>query len=346
VKVIGMTDREYDYEDIGIGDIFTVSEVDDRDGDTWFEDNRKCLHASEYIVLVPTDVIHHDGKRWRWREVKRMAKVGECIMIVAPKDTCGDYSNGDVFTVSSVQRDGVDVVQPDHSKLSWMFHDEYRVLEPIDAPFFPLPSFPTCSPTPSDGDRIAALEKRVAELEKRPTVNVYDRVLAAEEVREHYEQSKPFYTREQVIDIAKRDIEILSARRDLHEEVHFVVNRGKRTIVALIRDPLYKTVLARGVAKCETGDCFNLTLGKCIALYRATCRAVPSYYTNAQQPTEAQVGDVVTWADRTRSYCVTRPWDGHTMDFFSLQSGYPFENYDAKYVEIVDDSHDYFGLDA
>ena len=50
---------------------------------------------------------------------------------------------------------------------------------------------------------------------------------------------------------------------------------------------------ARGKAKCAQGDTFNVHIGKAIALRRALGLPVPSEYTNAPQPTEPKVGDVV-----------------------------------------------------
>jgi hypothetical protein len=182
---------------------------------------------------------------------------------------------------------------------------------------------------------------------------------------------KDTYTREQVVDMAKHDVEELLS--SCHENVpclfggmcgyypttnstnaidfvDFRVDRNKRTVVALIRmrdvgktPPGVSKVWARGIAKCEALDCFNVWIGKALSLRRALGLDVPDYYINAPKPTVAQVGDMVTWGYGTTLYCVTRPWDGRSMDFYSMQSGFPFDNYDAKYVAIVDDSHDYAG---
>lgn len=73
----------------------------------------------------------------------------------------------------------------------------------------------------------------------------------------------------------------------------FVVNKGKRTVVALMRGELSDTVYSRGIAKCAPGDCFNVHIGKAIALRRALDLEVPDEYLNAPQPTDVRVGDVV-----------------------------------------------------
>ncbi|MGF9711650.1 hypothetical protein [Paenibacillus naphthalenovorans] len=74
--------------------------------------------------------------------------------------------------------------------------------------------------------------------------------------------------------------------------VEFVVNRDKRTVVALIRE-IDGEVWARGIAKCAPGDVFNTHIGRAISLRRALGLEVPDEYVNAPQPTEVKAGDVV-----------------------------------------------------
>ncbi len=50
----------------------------------------------------------------------------------------------------------------------------------------------------------------------------------------------------------------------------------------------------RGIAKATPDDCFNIHIGKAIALRRALGLAVPDEYLNAPQPTEVRVGDFVS----------------------------------------------------
>lgn len=80
-----------------------------------------------------------------------------------------------------------------------------------------------------------------------------------------------------------------------HVTTEFSVNKEKRTVVALLR---YKyitdgVVRLKGIAKCAPDDCFNVHIGKAIALRRALGLDVPSEYMDAPQPTEVRVGDVV-----------------------------------------------------
>ena len=73
----------------------------------------------------------------------------------------------------------------------------------------------------------------------------------------------------------------------------FIVNSEKRTVVVLLRGVDSHEIFARGIAKAAPDDCFNVWLGKAIALHRALGLEVPDEYLNTPQPTEVRVGDVV-----------------------------------------------------
>lgn len=118
---------------------------------------------------------------------------------------------------------------------------------------------------------------------------------------EQYQQQR----RDEIVERAKRDIDELRDDKDGLYEVpfkgtfnyvcyaDFIVNRDKRTVVALLRIFKQGKVLARGIANCHPNDCFNVHIGKAIALRRALKIEVPDEYLNAPQPTEVRVGDVV-----------------------------------------------------
>src|SRR5690625_1093116 len=76
-------------------------------------------------------------------------------------------------------------------------------------------------------------------------------------------------------------------------DVEFVINREKRTVVALMSGHSSGYIHSKGIAKCAPGDCFNVHIGKAIALRRALDEEVPEEYLNAPQPTEVRVGDIV-----------------------------------------------------
>ncbi|WP_077297368.1 hypothetical protein [Virgibacillus pantothenticus] len=77
--------------------------------------------------------------------------------------------------------------------------------------------------------------------------------------------------------------------------VEFVVNREKRTVVALLRRYFTYRVHARGIAKCHPDDCFNEHIGKYIALLRACGNTVADEYLYTPQPTEVRVDVVVEY---------------------------------------------------
>ncbi|MEC0429339.1 hypothetical protein [Bacillus subtilis] len=110
--------------------------------------------------------------------------------------------------------------------------------------------------------------------------------------------------RDEIVEQAKADVEELSNygngvwyETDVFTKatcnVEFVINRDKRTVVALVKGVRTGKVYAKGIAKAAPDDCFNVHIGKAIALRRALGLAVPDEYLNAPQPTEVRVGDVV-----------------------------------------------------
>lgn len=101
-------------------------------------------------------------------------------------------------------------------------------------------------------------------------------------------------TRDDVVEEAKRLIEAdtYEASQRIHN-VEFIVNREKRTVVALLRGVYTDIVHARGKAKCDPNDCFNEFLGKAIALRRALKEPVPEMLLNAPQPIGREIGDKV-----------------------------------------------------
>lgn len=104
--------------------------------------------------------------------------------------------------------------------------------------------------------------------------------------------------RDEIVERAKKNVDIFLKRGtddypSFMYEAEFIVNKEKRTVVALIKGRNSRHVYTRGIAKCAPGDCFNVHIGMEIALRRALGLAVPDEYLNAPQPTEVRVGDVV-----------------------------------------------------
>lgn len=95
--------------------------------------------------------------------------------------------------------------------------------------------------------------------------------------------------RDRIVAKARKDIDELKVKIPRHlEYTEFVVNREKSTVVALIRNMFTNEVRARGIAKCAPSDCFNVHIGKAIALRRALGLFVPTEYLNVPQPTEVE----------------------------------------------------------
>ncbi|MEG7333295.1 hypothetical protein [Bacillus sp. 0102A] len=107
--------------------------------------------------------------------------------------------------------------------------------------------------------------------------------------------------RDEIVEQAKADVEKLTEETQtdyfwLDCAVNVVVNRSKRTVVILLKGGYTGDIYAKGIAKAAPDDCFNVHIGKVIALRRALGLAVPDEYLNAPQPTEVRVGDVVHYS--------------------------------------------------
>jgi hypothetical protein len=161
--------------------------------------------------------------------------------------------------------------------------------------------------------------------------------------------------RDEIVEQAKRDVEELKTARNLlgvrgypYKDkfvafADFIVNKDKRTVVALIRYQDERKVLSRGIAKCHPNDCFNVHIGKAIALRRALGLDVPDEYLNAPQPTEVRVGDIAK-SKRTGRVCkVKRFCEDEIRD---TTWGRPFyidgvgSWLGTEQVNIIDDSRD------
>jgi hypothetical protein len=167
---------------------------------------------------------------------------------------------------------------------------------------------------------IQSLKERVTALEQIEKKRMYDEAYNdylngdLDEIIESSVKEARQLTRDDIIEMAKRDVAELgrsssmtptrilysmkvgeyngfSFSRKCYAE--FIVNREKRTVVALLRGYNTDRVVSRGIAKCHPDDCFNAHIGRAIALRRALGLEVPDEYLNAPQPTEVMVGDIV-----------------------------------------------------
>jgi hypothetical protein len=146
--------------------------------------------------------------------------------------------------------------------------------------------------------------------------------------------------RDEIVEKAKRDVkhETLEATQSLLR-AKFVVNSEKRTVVCLMERFDLGYIAKRGIAKCDPSDCFNVHIGKAIALRRALGLEVPAEYLNAPQPTEVRVGDVVE-SKRGLIRKVIRFCDGERGNYH----GRPFFTgtgwLGVNQVKVIDDSRE------
>jgi len=114
----------------------------------------------------------------------------------------------------------------------------------------------------------------------------------------------PQAKRDRIVEQAKKDVEELTGESGVFRatlegyknqaaQARFVINKKKRTAVALIIGYYSKNVYERGIAKAHPNDCFNVHIGKAISLRRALGLEVPVEYLNAPQPTRVRKGDIV-----------------------------------------------------
>lgn len=86
--------------------------------------------------------------------------------------------------------------------------------------------------------------------------------------------------------------------RNKYYRVSFVVDRKKRTVVALVRKATFSGRITstnpdhKGISKANPDDVFNVYIGMAIAALRAFDLDVPEKFTNAPKPLGVKVGDI------------------------------------------------------
>ncbi|WP_338461596.1 hypothetical protein V5G20_17885 [Brevibacillus borstelensis] len=284
--------------DVRKGEVLTVKSVKE---DRVQAVQERYIAASpipaEYVVLEPTSTVIVDGVRYR--EEKRKARVGERVLIVNPSTTDGKYDKGDVLTIVRYGLVGLPVSNVGRTVLE----KEYVVLTPVAEP-----SAPITITIPAIHVTVASMDDAVQAVADAVKAEISKLAVA------HPKSKSAQELRDEIVERAKADVAELTAigtdedvllegsanvRGDFYR-VDFVVNRDKRTVVALVRPTNgYRTftkggvTLFKGIAKCAPGDVFNSHIGRAIALRRALGLEVPTEYTSAPQPTEIRIGDVV-----------------------------------------------------
>ena len=127
------------------------------------------------------------------------------------------------------------------------------------------------------------------------------------------EPSSPILTREEIIKEAKDSIEKLKGSNNfyitneaLRVKAEFHINRNKRTVAVLLRGAVSNNIYAKGIAKCDPADTFNVHIGKAIALYRALGKPVPEQFIKTPQPETSEIGDIVKYCGKT--YIIGTNW--------------------------------------
>lgn len=281
---------------------------------------------------------------------KRKAKVGERILITNALMASGGYKNGDILTVEGsietsgilgyVFAQGIDVSILDGEYeviVDETEADNVGIIEKLQADLVQTKA------------ELEALKERVRVLEqiekKRVDDEVYNEYLngnlddiienSIKEARKWEAQIK----RDEIIEKAKREVEEIRNDPIQMEGLlaTFIVDREKRMVTALLSSVLTGVVERQGVAKCHPDDCFNIHLGKIIALYKALGLEVPDEYLNAPQPTEVRVGDIVEYVNTRGEKELCEAVDRY------VSPDEPYIHYKstgAKKSKIIDDSRE------
>ncbi|MEK5178498.1 hypothetical protein [Paenibacillus odorifer] len=215
-------------------------------------------------------------------------------------------------------------------------------------------------------DDIKALEERTLTFEKRILALETDSAPACVSVASGpVDNALPTFAksaqqvRDEIVECAKADVsDLLSQRaypvvtveglnRSMNSYAHYVdyvVNKEKRTVVAIVKHKDGGRVRVVGKSKCAPGETFNVHIGRAIALYRALGCEVPAEYLTCPQPETVRVGDVVLW---------TNSYDAEDTQVFTIASvlseGYRFVGgeWDGfETVRVIDDSREDGGISA
>jgi len=294
-------------------------------------------------VTILTD---ENGVQREYREVKRKARVGERIKSLK-NDHMKGFNVGDIFEVT--RRDkmchltGTVFTDKNGAERAFWLPEEYVVLEPTGIVIVDGVRYRPVNETDMKVCNVTinvtvngTIEDVVRAVESELKAKMFESFYLASRDPEKYALKPKPLTREQIIEKAKRDVaEMEQAYMDANvESVYFVVNREKRTVVALLK--YCGTVMSRGIAKCAPDDCFNVHIGKAIALRRALGLEVPAEYLNAPQPTEVRVGDIVEFEKEGRIATVVADW--------VRQMDIPRETFLSTAVEyggkVIDDSRE------
>ncbi|MEE5181069.1 hypothetical protein JDW21_19470 [Bacillus subtilis] len=253
----------------------------------------------------------------------RKAKNGEKILITDKKGISPLYNNGDILTVTYYGGVASEVKEV-HNEL--IVHNEYETVvymenskeENKEKEFHSLNKFEWKSHLKNmDKKELCNL---VTDIFDEISTRAYGEGYRQGRFDQEMEQDEKPKTktdqerRNEIIEQAKRDVKDLinhgmpdaevdpSKGNDTYQEkiytVEFLSDSDKRKVTALVKRKRDKHPRHVGRAKALPEDCFNVHIGKAIALRRALGLEVPEEYFNAPQPTEVHVGDVLTFREQ------------------------------------------------
>ncbi|MCM3784340.1 hypothetical protein M3231_15255 [Neobacillus mesonae] len=312
----------------------------------------------DYVVLEPSDIVRINSERFRM--VDRKATVGDRV-IITNAEFPSNYDVGETFIVERSEKETRELLAGIYVEAlrnrrgqnvpGFVKDGKYRVLEPLTTPLSSRPvAEQSAEIIATLTAEVESLKKRVTALERAdsPTVIQTEPALVAA-------VKSPQQIRDEIVERAKADVEGVKTPWNINAnpqplvytykmyvvDVEFVVNRNKRTVVAIARWRKNGEIISRGVAKCSPNDVFNAHIGKAIALRRALGLEVPAEYLSVPGPTEVRVGDVVEWGCTGSKYRVEKI-SGNFYNFYSyrLREVIDAIEYDdvLKYCKIIDDS--------
>ncbi|MED0754717.1 hypothetical protein [Bacillus amyloliquefaciens] len=266
----------------------------------------------------------------------RRPKTDERVLITEGLSSSGDYKTGDICTVRRVVDIYGTITVKEHS--NFVIAREYEVIvnsevknEEADEMKIDLNAM--------GYDELLAHGDAVMEAIKKRTFQ--EGFQAAKQVQRKLAKMKTSINtqarRDEIVEQAKADVEKLANKYGYYyaygrnTKAEFIVNCEKRTVVTILRWIADGQIVARGIAKAAPSDCFNVHIGRAIALRRALGLTVPDEYLNAPQPTEVRVGDVVRGKYADYYYQLCR--EGELGD----------DSYEAKIREIADGKYRYVG---
>lgn len=336
--------------------IFTVTRVSGTS--IYGGDDGLATFLDNYVVLAPTDTVRINSERFRM--VDRKAVVGELVIVTSingPNATGGRYYK--TGNIAKVITSFTGSVRADLTQNVWYYKDgewnidreDYRVLEPLNTPLSSRPAAEQSAEIIATlTAEVESLKKRVSALEAgakvRPAtdaevaqaVRKVKRGITAAEVNadlQTYAKESRQRKRDRIVERAKADVKAFA-----EDNVEFIVNKDKRTVVVLRRNRSNKRVISRGVAKCVPGDVFNAWIGKAIAAYRMFDLDVPAEYLSVPSPTEVRVGDVVYTACDYGNMTVADKTDINTKTISVLAYGVLTANTEYGSPRIIDDTRE------